>query len=139
MYSEPFREPVFLTIFFKCEMKIVFVIGVFILDNLIEWTLTPIVCWYKWYEGGTNERTWTLCKNSLGNQCRFHVQLRNNYPKSPFWIILNRFGPFWVVIWWKFDQNFMKINENHRKTIFYKILMKFEIDNLFFEVHYHIN
>ena len=92
----------FLTIFLKCEMKIVFVIEVFMLDNLIEWTLIPIVCWCVCYGGVTNERTWTLCKNSLGNQCTFRVTTTKNYTKFSFWTILDRF-------WLFFDEISMKV------------------------------
>ena len=95
----------FLTIVFKCEMKIVFVVGVFILDNLIEWTLIHIVCWYTCYGGVANVRTWTLCKNSLGNQCIFREQLRKiiqNPHFGSFWIILDRF-------WLFFDEISIKV------------------------------
>ena len=87
----------FLIIFLKYEMKIIFVVGVFILDNLIEWTLIPIVCWHTCCGGVTNEHTWTLCKNSLDNQCIFRVQLRKivqNPHFVPFWTVLDRFWSF---------------------------------------------
>ena len=74
------------------------------------------------------------------------------YQKSIFWItlsynlinvdhfliILDHFGPFWIVFGRNFDRYSIKIDENHWKTKFTMILMKFYIRNPFFESHYHI-
>ena len=60
----------------------------------------------------------------------------NHFGFKSFCIVLYRFVSFWIIFKWNFDQNFVKINENHWKTKFHKILMKFEIRNIFFESHY---
>ena len=136
MYSEPRTLPGtrFLTIFLKCEMKIIFVVGVFILDNLIEWTLIHIVCWYTCYGGVANERTWTLCKNSLGNQCIFRAQLRKIIQNPHFGSFFDR---FLIVFWFNFDQSFIKTDGSHWKTKFPKVLMKFDVRIIIFESNYH--
>ena len=51
---------------------------------------------------------------------------------------LDRFESFKIVFWCNFDQIFIKTDENHWKINFHKILMKFDIRNMFFESHYHM-
>ena len=57
-----------------------------------------------------------------------------NCPKSPFWIILDR---FLIVFWFNFDQSFIKTDGSHWKTKFPKVLMKFDVRIIIFESNYH--
>ena len=60
-----------------------------------------------------------------------------NYEKLYKIPILNHFGPFLIVFSWNFDESLIKTDESHWKTKFPKVLMEFDIRNMFFESNYH--
>ena len=74
---KPILGTLFENIYCKCWNEIMFVFTLFMIPNLIRWTLILLVCWHACYGGPWNGHTMTLHKNSLRNCHRFHEHLRN--------------------------------------------------------------